>query len=246
MIEYRKVPFMYNPMRPGDGLSGIGVVDPGRVVSLAGLGDPDPGMAYPRGWPGFFQWLADEQPDVHQLARVALPNLAARQAHGNPASVVLLRKVPGLKGVRGLGAFGSGLGRLGQDVTAVDTGTAPPGADLGYGDVPPPDVTPVDITPDPVYVANTAQQTSPGLLQSITSTITAIGSAVLPLVQQQKLLDVNVARAKAGQPPLTLAQYESQTSGLNVGVNPATQKFLLAAIVIGGGLLILPRLLRRA
>ena len=77
----------------------------------------------------------------------------------------------------------------------------------------------------PMFTSNWAEQ--------IASFITSAGSAILPLAQQNKLLAVNVDRAKRGLPPVNIASYESATSGINVGLNRATQSTLM---YIAGGL----------
>ncbi len=87
--------------------------------------------------------------------------------------------------------------------------------------------------------------TSPTTMQNVINTITAAGAAILPLVQQQKILKIQLERAKAGLAPLDADAYVGQNTGLNVGLNAGTQKTLL---YLGGGLvgaLVLMRLLKR-
>lgn len=82
------------------------------------------------------------------------------------------------------------------------------------------------------------------MIDKLVTSITAAGAAILPLVQQQKLLKIQLARAKAGDKPLDIGAYSDPNQGVNVGLNPSTQKTLLW---LGGGLvlaLVLPRVLR--
>jgi hypothetical protein len=63
---------------------------------------------------------------------------------------------------------------------------------------------------------------------------TQAASAILPLVQQQKILKLQLQRAQQGLPPLDVGAYVDPNQGVNVGINPATQKTLLW---LGGGVL---------
>jgi hypothetical protein len=89
------------------------------------------------------------------------------------------------------------------------------------------------------------QEVSPGSTVSASSpptgsvvdqfiqSVTRAAAVLLPLSQQQKVLNLQLQRAKAGLPPLNVGAYIDQNSGINVGVTPATQKTLL---YLGGGL----------
>lgn len=68
---------------------------------------------------------------------------------------------------------------------------------------------------------------------TIINTVTQAAAAFLPVIQQQKLLNVQLDRAQRGLPPLDTSAYESATAGLNVGINRSTQTTLL---MIAGGL----------
>jgi hypothetical protein len=241
----------YNPMTPGSGFLGD-YHDAAAYVcgtrGLRGLGDtakltvrPIPG-ALP-GWPGFFKWLSTFSPELHTALRVQVPNLAYQQPYLNPAAMVSLP--PGMHGWGSRSLYGRmgrmrGMRGLGQDGTVPD-----PSVDLSIPTYTP-DLTTVDV-PDVTLPEISAPLTSsPSLAASIGATITAAGQAILPLVQQQQLLAVNVARAKAGQPPLSLAAYQASTSGVNVGLNPSTQSFLITGALVVGGLFIVSKLLSRA
>lgn len=82
-------------------------------------------------------------------------------------------------------------------------------------------------------------------LQQLVDTVVNAGAAILPLVQQQKILKLQLQRAKAGLPPLDVGDYVDPNAGLNVGVNPGTQRLLFW---LGGGALaafVVSRILRR-
>lgn len=61
----------------------------------------------------------------------------------------------------------------------------------------------------------------------IIDTVKQAAAAFLPLITQQKLLQINVDRARQGLPPIDTASYESASQGINVGVNRSTQQTLL-------------------
>lgn len=75
---------------------------------------------------------------------------------------------------------------------------------------------------------------SPSRVQSFVDTVTKAAAAILPMVQQQKMLKIQLQRAAAGQPPLDVGAYTDPNQGLQVGLNQGTQKTLL---YIGGGVL---------
>lgn len=90
-----------------------------------------------------------------------------------------------------------------------------------------------------------APNTSANALQTLAQTVVQAGAAILPLVQQQKVLKLQLERAKQGLPPLDVGAYIDPNQGVNVGLTPATQKTLLW---LGGGLagaLLLTRILGR-
>lgn len=64
-------------------------------------------------------------------------------------------------------------------------------------------------------------------LQQFVTAVTQSATAILPLIQQQKMLKIQLQRAQAGQPPLDVGAYTDPNQGLNVGLNPGTQKTLL-------------------
>lgn len=81
--------------------------------------------------------------------------------------------------------------------------------------------------------------------QQFIAAVTSAATAILPIVQQQKLLKIQLERARAGQPPLDVGAYVDPNQGVNVGLNPGTQKTLLW---LGGGIVgawLLSRLLGR-
>lgn len=91
----------------------------------------------------------------------------------------------------------------------------------------------------------TAPSVSGTALQQFVSTVAQAGAAVLPLIQQQKVLKLQLQRAQQGLPPLDVGAYIDPNAGLNVGINPATQKVLLW---LGGGVVgawLLTRLMKR-
>lgn len=82
-------------------------------------------------------------------------------------------------------------------------------------------------------------------VQQFLQVATQAASAILPLVQQQKILKVQLQRAQAGLPPLDVGAYVDPNQGVNVGLNPSTQKTLYW---LGGGVLaayVLSRVLAR-
>lgn len=155
------------------------------------------------GWPGFFGWLAATHPKFYDYARVALPNYVEDRQSFPAAGAIL----------NGLGDAGSELmNGLGDDpnIQAI----APP--DLSYL----PQAASEGITDSTPLQTTTANN-------NIANTLAAAASAFLPLYQQKQLLDVQIARAKAGLPPLDTSRYIDANAGLNVGLNPGTQNTLL-------------------
>jgi hypothetical protein len=87
--------------------------------------------------------------------------------------------------------------------------------------------------------------TSASALQTLAQTVVQAGATILPLIQQQKVLKLQLERAKQGLPPLDVGAYIDPNQGVNVGLTPATQKTLLW---LGGGVVgayLLTRLLGR-
>jgi hypothetical protein len=97
---------------------------------------------------------------------------------------------------------------------------------------------------DPVAATAAAAAAAPESFGAkLADVIKSAGAAILPLVQQQKILSIQVDRAKKGLPPLDASLYESSTQGMNFGINKSTQTTIL---LLGGGLLlvmVLPKLL---
>lgn len=272
-MNYRKVPFMYNPLQPARGLgagqvlryggalpedgmswdggmaglgagqvlayggalpeggmsweeSGLGALDPtdfrasprqrGRKVILR----PKPGATI--GWPGFFSWLSQWHPDFYNYLAVSLPNVAANTNIQAPAAQ--------------LGSLGDPASYVqGLGDTTINWLTTP--ADKIFSMAPPQAATD--------GVTNSAPQDTTSTGYSVINTIQSAVSSFLPLVTQQKLLNLQVDRAAKGLPPLDLSKYESSTQGLNVGINPATQQMLLILGGLAVAAFVVPKLLRR-
>lgn len=62
-----------------------------------------------------------------------------------------------------------------------------------------------------------------GTVENILNTLTQTAQVVLPLYQQQQLLQLNVKRAEQGLPPIKPEDY---AAGVNVGVSSETQKMI--------------------
>jgi hypothetical protein len=97
----------------------------------------------------------------------------------------------------------------------------------------------------PTDFSNALETTAPGVNQIIDSQ-KSVGenwydslARLLPTLaatyQQKQLLDVQVQRARAGQPPLNVSNY---APGINVGVNQDTQKLLVYAALGLGALFV--------
>jgi hypothetical protein len=74
-------------------------------------------------------------------------------------------------------------------------------------------------------------------------TWTRIASSVIMANQQRQLMQINVERAKRGEPPLDIAQYSGV--GVQVGVSQNTQQFLTYAGIAVLGFLLINTLARR-
>jgi hypothetical protein len=70
-----------------------------------------------------------------------------------------------------------------------------------------------------------------------------IASSVVMTKQQYDLMQINVERAKRGEPPLDIAQYSGV--GVQVGVSQNTQQFLTYAGIAVLGFLLINTLARR-
>jgi hypothetical protein len=70
-----------------------------------------------------------------------------------------------------------------------------------------------------------------------------IASSVVMANQQRQLMQINVDRAKRGEPPLDIAQYTGV--GVQVGVSQNTQQFLTYAGIAVLGFLLINTLARR-
>lgn len=73
--------------------------------------------------------------------------------------------------------------------------------------------------------------------ESWIDTLARILPAILATVQQKQLLDVQIQRARLGQPPLDVSQY---TSGVSVGLSQDTKQLLM----YGGAALLVVYLLK--
>lgn len=101
----------------------------------------------------------------------------------------------------------------------------------------------VDTTPGAVIQPETAKGESAAT--QFVKTISQAAAAILPLVQQQKILSIQLKRAQAGQAPLDVGDYIDPNAGLNVGVTPGTQKTLLYLAGGLGAVFLVSRLLKR-
>ena len=70
-----------------------------------------------------------------------------------------------------------------------------------------------------------------------------IASSIVMANQQRQLMQINVDRAKRGEPPLDIAQYSGV--GVQVGVSQNTQQFLTYAGIAVLGFLLINTLARR-
>lgn len=99
-------------------------------------------------------------------------------------------------------------------------------------------VSPTTVTADPV----TSAAAKPGVGQQLLDTFKELVTVGVPLYQQQKLFDLQIARAKQNLPPLDTSQIADATA-LRVGVDSGTRNTGLiiagvaAAAVLGFALL---------
>lgn len=90
---------------------------------------------------------------------------------------------------------------------------------------------------DPVVNMADASATKPGIGQQIVNVISDIAKVGLPIYQQQKIFDLQLARMKAGQQPLD-TQAISDASALRFGVDSGTKNTgLIIAGILGAAVL---------
>jgi hypothetical protein len=91
------------------------------------------------------------------------------------------------------------------------------------------------LDPDATAPGSTVASPTTGgsAMEQFVAMVSRAGAAILPLVQQQKILNIQLKRAQAGQAPLDVGAYIDPNAGMNVGMTPGTQKTLL---YLGGGL----------
>lgn len=75
---------------------------------------------------------------------------------------------------------------------------------------------------------------APTNVQQFIAVATQAAGAILPLVQQQKILKMQLQRAQQGLPPLDVGAYIDPNQGVQFGLNQGTQRTVLW---LGGGLL---------
>lgn len=172
------------------------------------------------GFPGFFGWLAATHPQLYSRVQVALPSYATNYGkNGGSAS-----QLAGPSLVHGPSLVPRGMGGL--------------GADEGLTTFAAPDLTALS-NPQAFNFGATDSTPLPtaNFSDTIANTIKTLASSILPAIGQQKLLDVQLQRAKAGLPPLDTTGY-TDNAGINVGLNTGTQKTFLMIAGIGAAALI--------
>ena len=244
-MQYRKVPFM-TTQRVHRTMPGLAYTDPAAVVSgLAGaaLMPPKgtPGTTTVRfksdttkaaGWPGFFSWLGETHPDVYARVAVQLPRLVNPSQHSSPGSVIA--------GLAGLGQDdGSDDSSFTFDPSTIDTSSIDamaPSADEIYASVDTslPSTAPAQATY--AGVTNSAPQTTTLASGQIVSAVAQAASAILPLVQQQQLMSVQLSRAAQGLPPLNTSAYMTAGASTTPALNLNT--LLLAGLGVGALVLV--------
>jgi len=225
----------YNALAPGAGLSGAK-----KTVVVR----PNPASA--PGWAGFFDWVANNSPKMYDYLRVTLPNFVEdRQSYpaagaalgGYDAATIIRGLEDGHTNARfGLGIYNSGNG-MGADVSTDPLLMSSPTITFAAPDVQ------VPVMPAVEGVTNAAPLPTSAASSSIIDTIQQAAAAFLPLVTQQKLLNINIDRASKGLPPIDTAAYESASQGLNVGINRSTQNTFLMLAAGLGGIFLLSKLL---
>lgn len=226
-MQYKRIPFMsrrgfagYSEMSPGGGFLGdyaddsVSLKDGKRTVILR----PRPGAA--TGFQGFFAWLAATHPKLYNYAAVALPNEVDAESLGNPASQL------------------AGMGLLDPLTSTVSDSSIASSADVSFSDV----TLPTSVTNALPSDATASPPTSDSSAANIISTITQAASAILPVIQDQKILNLQLTRAAQGKPPLDTSKY-FPNSGINLGLNPSTQNTVLILGGLVGGAFLLSKLL---
>lgn len=107
-------------------------------------------------------------------------------------------------------------------------------------------ITSPDETP---AVANQTQAAAPSTAQKIKDVVLALSQGYLTVQQmraQEKVLDMQLQRAKTGQPPLNLdmAQYGLTGPQVSVGLSPDVKKLLIYGGIGFAALIFLPKLLK--
>ena len=249
-MDFPGEPFLANKAKPADAFT-MGDYDslrPGKGMAGTMVMRPRAGAA--PGWPGFFGWLAATHPDMYNYARVSLPNVVEdRQGISSAGSQLgaylgsMLNRQP-----KGMGFFRkteTGQNMNGFDGYSEASETIMGGlGDFGTGVFPTSAVSIFrqgSLTPAATEgITDSNPMPTTTMSAQISSLLTNLGSAFLPLYQQKKMLDIQVERARNGLPPLDTSAYDSASGGVNVGVNRSTQNTLLmlAGIAAGGFLLV--------
>ena len=234
----------YDPIQVNTGLSGPAVTaasaaaakNAGAVTRMYRVKEG----AMP-GWPGFFGWLAATHPGLYNYARVSLPNVVEDRQSYTSAGAAL----SGFDSASGLPAYADFMDRGGDPASELMNGLG--ASDPALQDFSMPDLS-VLMPPQSMTEGITDASPMPTTIQSnnIISTLASAASAFLPLYTQKQLLDIQLSRAKAGLPPLDTSQYTDSNAGLNVGINPATQKTLLTVAAIAAAALLAHKLLGRS
>lgn len=87
-----------------------------------------------------------------------------------------------------------------------------------------------------------AAAAQPGMAQTIVNTLKDIAATALPLYQQQKLFDLQLKRAANNLAPLDTSTI-SDISSVKVGIDSNTKNTLLMVAGVGGGILLLSKML---
>lgn len=122
-----------------------------------------------------------------------------------------------------------GLGRLGADDSSVLQDVAAPDFSQSAFSIGITDSTPLPTS---------------NFADTIANTVKTLASSILPVIGQQKILDIQLQRAKAGLPPLDTSAL-NDAAGLHVGLTSSTQKTFLMIAGIGAAALIGMSLLKK-
>jgi hypothetical protein len=207
-VNYRVIPFAH---KTGLGALTQGNADMTQKITLR----PKAGAA--PGFPGFFGWLAATHPDLYSIALAKLPAQVSNWTTGIGA--------PGAH-LSGIYGHGGNLAGLGDDPNITP-------------------IAPVDLSQ--LFTISTQASTegatdstpapTTSFSDTIANTIKTLANGILPILGQQKILNVQLDRAQKGLPPLDTTGYVDNT-GLNVGLTSSTQKtFLMIAGIAGAALL---------